>query len=331
MPMARVEHWRLIVNGNAANAAGLREAVQARRERGFRVDVRLTWEHGDARRHVEAALRDRVDCVFAAGGDGTLGEVAGALAEHVPDEDAPDLAIIPLGTANDFATAAGIPADIEGAFDLAGEPARRVDILRVKAGPHLRWCMNLATGGFGTQATTDVHDGLKKYLGGLSYLLGGVAALARAESRDVELRGPGFRWSGAMIALGVGNARQAGAGQVLCPDALIDDGLLDVAVVRELSGELAATLATALTDGRQAALDDVAERWAMPWVEITADGPLTLNLDGEPVEATRFRVDCLPARLRLRLPASCPLLRNVPAGVLHAVAAADRVRGAEPL
>lgn len=330
--MAGAEHWWLVLNGNAANAAGLREAVEARRAAGLRVDVRVTWEHGDAARYVDEALRRAVDCVFAAGGDGTLGEVAGALAAHGSrGRHLPDLAVLPLGTANDFATAAGIPPALEEAFGLAGQPGRSVDILRVRTATRVRWCMNLATGGFGTQATVDVNDGLKKYLGGLSYILSGVAAVRRAEPQYVELRGADFRWSGPMIALGIGNARQAGAGQVLCPDAYIDDGLLDVAVVPELTGELAATLATALTEGRQAALDDVAERRALPWVEVVAREPLTLNLDGEPMESTRFRIDCLPGRLRLRLPADCPLLQDPYGGVARAAMPVDRMRGAEPL
>ena len=56
-----------------------------------------------------------------------------------------------------------------------------------------------------------------------------------------------------------------------------------------------------------AALERVAVRRALPWVEIASDRPLTLNLDGEPVEAARFRIDCVPGRVRMHLPADCPL------------------------
>lgn len=310
--MANAPHRRLIVNGKSAGAPGLREAVHACRRDGQRLDVRVTWERGDGERYVDEAIADGIDCVIAGGGDGTLGEIAGALAAQAEQGAAiPHIAVLPLGTANDFATAAGIPAMLDAAFTLAlSGTARPADILRVQAGSRMRWCMNVATGGFGTQATTDMNDGLKKYLGGLSYLLGGVAAICRAQPQEVELRGPGFRWTGPMIALGIGNARQAGGGQALCPDALIDDGLLDVTVVGELSGELAGTMATAIADGKQAALDQVAERARLPWLEVLSTQPLTLNLDGEPLEGERFRIDCLAHRLQLVLPPGCLLLED---------------------
>src|SRR5690606_39440174 len=64
--------------------------------------------------------------------------------------------------------------------------------------------------------------------GGLAYLVTGMAKVGRIEPIAARLRGPGFAWAGDFIALGVGNGRQAGGGQALCPDALVDDGLLDV-------------------------------------------------------------------------------------------------------
>ena len=132
----------------------------------------------------------------------------------------------------------------------------------------------------------------------------------RTEPQTARLHGPGFDWEGEFIALGIGNGRQAGGGQALCPEALLDDGLLDLTVVPPLDGELLATLGTALAEGKDAALDRVAVRRALPWVEIEAAQPLTLNLDGEPVQATRFRIECIPGRVRMHLPADCPLRGN---------------------
>src|SRR3546814_14261967 len=81
-----------------------------------------------------------------------------------------------------------------------------------------------------------------------------------------------------------------------------------VTVVPELSGEVGGTLATLLKEGREAALDQAAVRARLPWLEIEAEAPLVLNLDGEPVESSRFRIECVPGRLRMHLPDDCPLL-----------------------
>ena len=300
--------WRLIVNGKAAGAPALREVVDARRRRGIDLGVRVTWEHGDATRYTNEAIDDGVDCIVAGGGDGTLGEVAGALAARASSVRMPDLALLPLGTANDFATAAGIPDDLEAAFAIVECDAMPVDVLRVDVDGQSRWCINVATGGVGTHATADVNEGLKKRLGSLSYLLGSLRAIRNMERHPIELDGPGFHWRGDMLVLAIGNARQAGGGHPVCPDACIDDGLLDVTVVPDLPEGVVGALKTALTDGREAVVDEAGERARLPWVELRAAGGLTLHLDGEPAEATRFRIDCLAARLRMRLPADAPLL-----------------------
>lgn len=303
-------HWRLILNGKATGNEDVREAVAALRERGVQLEVRVTWESGDAERYVAEAIAHGVDTIIAAGGDGTLSEVAETLAHREEAADAlPSLGLLPLGTANDFATAAEIPDAPLAALELIMHaPARPVDLLRIDADGKVWWCANVASGGFGTEVTVETDEGLKKVLGGLAYLVTGVSRLGRIDPIQARVRAPGFEWAGGFIALGVGNGRQAGGGQVLCPEALIDDGLLDITVIPELSGEVASTFAALVKGGKRGALEQVAERVQAPWVEIEAEAPLTLNLDGEPVQARHFRIDCVPGRVNLHVALDSPLL-----------------------
>jgi lipid kinase YegS len=303
-------HWRLILNGKATGNEDVREAVAALRERGVQLEVRVTWESGDAERYVAEAIAHGVDTIIAAGGDGTLSEVAETLAHREEAADAlPSLGLLPLGTANDFATAAEIPDEPLAALELMTHaPARPVDLLRIDADGKVWWCANVASGGFGTEVTVETDEGLKKVLGGLAYLVTGVSRLGRIDPIQARVRAPGFEWAGGFIALGIGNGRQAGGGQVLCPEALIDDGLLDITVIPELSGEVASTFAALVKGGKRGALEQVAERVQAPWVEIEAELPLTLNLDGEPVQARHFRIDCVPGRVNLHVALDSPLL-----------------------
>jgi len=302
--------WRLILNGKSAGDTAVREAVQVFRKRGIPLDVRVTWEGGDAERYVAEAIDHGVDTLIAGGGDGTLSAVAETLAHRSEPADAlPSLALLPLGTANDFAAASGLPDEPIAALELVGSrPARPIDLLRIDADGRTWWCANVASGGFGTQVTVETDEGLKKVLGGLAYVLTGLSRLGRAEPIMARVRGPGFEWEGGFIALGVGNGRQAGGGQALCPEALIDDGQLDLTIIPELTGEFAATVGELITGGKQAALERVATRARLIRVEVFAEHPLTLNLDGEPVDARHFRIECVPGRVRMHLPADCPLL-----------------------
>ncbi len=309
MPSPR---WRLILNGKSAGDDALRDAVSTLRGRGIALDVRVTWEAGDAERYVSEAIADGADTLIAAGGDGTLSEVAATLAHR--DEPAarlPMLGLVPLGTANDFANAAGIPLEPLQALELvAGSQAMAMDLIKVVADDgQVHWCANLASGGFGTQVTVETDEGLKKMLGGLAYLVTGISKLGKIQPIRARLQGPDFAWEGDLIALGIGNGRQAGGGQALCPDAFIDDGLLDVTVVPELSGEVAATVGTLIANGKGAALERVAVRARLAWIRIDCPEPLILNLDGEPVESRRFRIDCVPGRVRMHLPTGSPLLK----------------------
>ena len=309
MPSPR---WRLILNGKSAGDDALRDAVSTLRGRGIALDVRVTWEAGDAERYVSEAIADGADTLIAAGGDGTLSEVATTLAHR--DEPAarlPMLGLVPLGTANDFANAAGIPLEPLQALELvAGSQAMAMDLIKVVADDgQVHWCANLASGGFGTQVTVETDEGLKKMLGGLAYLVTGISKLGKIQPIRARLQGPDFAWEGDLIALGIGNGRQAGGGQALCPDAFIDDGLLDVTVVPELSGEVAATVGTLIANGKGAALERVAVRARLAWIRIDCPELLILNLDGEPVESRRFRIDCVPGRVRMHLPTGSPLLK----------------------
>jgi lipid kinase YegS len=302
--------WRLILNGKSAADEAVREAVQQMRGHGQALQVRVTWEAGDAQRYVNEAIADGVDVIVAAGGDGTLGEVAHALAEtDLAAGQLPSLGLLPLGTANDFASASGLAEAPLDALQLIARTAPiAIDVLRVQGDGSHRWCANVASGGFGTEVTVETHEGLKKMLGGLAYVVTGVARLGRIEPIRARIESADLHWQGGFIALGIGNGRQAGGGQVLCPDALINDGLLDLTIIPELSGEFTATLATLLSEGRHAALEQVAVRSRLASLEIVAETPMTLNLDGEPLQSRYFRVDCVAARLRMHLPQPSPLL-----------------------
>ncbi|MBS6573094.1 MAG: lipid kinase YegS, partial [Klebsiella michiganensis] len=230
----------LILNGKGANEPSLREAVKLLRDEGIDIHVRVTWEKGDAARFIDEALKLNVETVIAGGGDGTINEVATALVERDGDMA---LGILPLGTANDFATSVGIPQELASALKLAivGRDVA-IDIARVndKTG-----FINMATGGFGTRITTETPEKLKAALGGVSYLIHGLMRMDALKPDRCEIRGENFHWHGDALVIGIGNGRQAGGGQQLCPEALINDGLLHLRIFtgEELIPTLFSTLA----------------------------------------------------------------------------------------
>lgn len=291
----------LILNGKSAGDDTLREAVTLLRNEGIELHVRVTWEKGDAARYVAEAVELGVATVIAGGGDGTINEVATALV-NAKAENVPALGILPLGTANDFATSTGVPETLDKALQLAivGR-AVPVDIARVND----QTCfINMATGGFGTRITTETPERMKAALGGVSYVIHGLMRMDTLKADSVVIRGENFSWQGDALVIGIGNGRQAGGGQQLCPSALINDGLLQIRIFT--GDELLPALFTTLTrpedspnivDGESA------------WFEVTSPHEITFNLDGEPLSGQHFRMEILPGALQCRLPPDCPLLR----------------------
>lgn len=293
----------LVLHGAHGDRADIRDAVEALRAEGADLEVRLTWEAGHgalfAREGTESGRR-----VVAGGGDGTIHEVAQAMA----GENAVPMGILPLGTANDFATALGIPtADVDAALRMAvtGESVKAVDVVRVDG----QVVVNLATAGPATRVTVETPDGLKRALGGLSYAVSGIARLPSIQGQEGTVRAPDLDWSGRFLAMAVGNGSQAGGGIVLCPGARIDDGLLDLRVVPEGDGA-GALLLDSLLRGRDAVLDEASFSHRAAWVEIETTAPLHVNLDGEPVEGTRFRFEIEPSALQLVVPSESPLVMS---------------------
>jgi lipid kinase YegS len=301
---SRNKRVHLILNGKVAGNDALRAAVARQRAAGHRIEVQLTWEKGDAQRFVSEA--GEVDLLIAAGGDGTLNEVLHGLMD-LAEAARPRLGIIPLGTANDFATGCGIPRDPTRALALCtrGEAAR-IDI--GKANNH--WFINAASSGFGAEITATTSPELKRLLGPAAYtVMGAVLAINLQHYRgrlilpDREITGTG------PVAI-VGNGRQTGGGIQVAPRAYIDDGLLDVLVVRHAPPT---ALLAAARELQQLPPDgEYISYRQTPWVEVHPEETIPVNLDGEPLRFSAVRYEVVPKAIELILPPGCKLLSRRP-------------------
>jgi len=184
-------------------------------------------------------------------------------------------------------------------------PGTIIDVGQANGRPFV----NVATGGFGTQVTVATPPELKRVMGGAAYFLTGLTHFNSIKPEHGRFSGPGFAWEGAFLVLAVGNGRQAGGGRKLCPDAMLDDGLLDVRILPHVPKEdVPEALRALLRDGLEGIRGHVVGA-NLPWLEIETEEQLQINLDGEPLQATRFRFEALPRRLPMRTPQGCPVVR----------------------
>jgi lipid kinase YegS len=298
----------LILHGKAAQDPRVREAVRAVRADGHEVEVRVTWESGDAARFtIEAVMRaraGRVDRIVAGGGDGTVNEVFGAAFRAGPFGRC-SFGILPLGTANDFARSTGIPIDdMTAALRLAlAAPARLIDLGVLDGSPFV----NLVSGGFGSRVTAETDPALKHALGGFAYVLTGLSRARQLAACTGRFTARDFAWEGSFMALAIGNGRQAGGGIPLCTEALLNDGELDLMILPELNRDARFDALGRFLQEGTGSVDDLKIVARSPWIAFESDEDIFINLDGEPRAVRHFRVACHKGALPVHL-GDTPLL-----------------------
>ncbi len=297
---ARRRKVQLILNGKVAGNDGLREAIVQQRALGHSFRVRVTRKKGDARRF--AAEAGDTDLLIAAGGDGTLNGVVHGLMD-LSKVARPALGVIPLGTANDFAGGCGIPNDPQKALALcmAGQ-AVPIDV--GKANEH--WFLNAASAGFAAEVTAATPPELKRLLGQAAYaVMGAILAMTVRHYRG-RLVLPDREVSGSGPVAIVCNGSQTGGGVQVAPRARIDDGLLDVLMVRQIPAK---ALLTAARELQELSPDgEYISYWQTPWAEVSPEEAIPVNLDGEPLRFASVRYEAVPRAIRLIAPSNCPLL-----------------------
>lgn len=295
----------VIVNGKAAEEPEVEAALERLMADGVPARMKITRGEGDARRFARAAAEAAAEQVIVVGGDGTLNQVVSGLVESdVEPPFAGVLAVIPAGTANDFATCAGIPADTpsDAVAALGAYRPETLDIGRVSGAVDATF-LNVVTAGFGSEVSSETPDELKAVLGRLSYLVAGIASAGELEPREATVTGPDFERRLAFYLLAIGNARCAGGGIPVCPDADPTDGLFDVTIIPV--GTAGATAVEIVKRGLEGA-GEAGIRLRAPWLEVRADDPLHINLDGEPARGIRFRFEIMPHALKVLLPPDSP-------------------------
>jgi len=244
------------------------------------------------------AVRRGARVVLVAGGDGTVQAVCAGLAGT-----GVVLGLLPLGTGNLLARNLDVPLEFDQALTVALDGAERTLDLALAtvgdAGPVLFAVM--AGLGFDADMMADAPAGLKATVGWPAYVVSGLAHLRdRPAELTVVFDGATEKCLTASAVV-IGNVGELQAGVALLPDAVPDDGVLDVVVLapRHLLdwGRLLARLV-----GRSRTNDGNLHRHTARRIEVRTDTPRQAQLDGEPVgETASLVVEVQPGVLRVRV------------------------------
>ncbi len=214
-----------------------------------------------------------------------------------------EIAILPNGTGQDFGRTHGIPTGFDDAVAVAlGGETRTIDIGRVELGGESRYFANVGSVGM-SGAVARRANGMPKLLGGKGTFFYALTQEFLAwKNTEVTVRvDGGEERRGAMHDVIVASGRWHGGGMQLAPDASQDDGLFDVVLIGDVNKLDFLTTAPKLYSGRYLGHPKI-DHLRSASVEIDAEQPLPVEVDGEPIGTTPARFEVVPAAVNVRVP-----------------------------
>ncbi len=282
---------RLIFNPTAGNAdtheGDLGAAAAVWRERGWQVELTPTSGPGDGCRLAREAAEAGYDLVVAAGGDGTINDVINGLAGSDTA-----LATLPLGTMNVWARELRLPLQPRAAATaMLSWQVRPIDLGRADD----RYFLLMAGIGFDAAITAGVRADEKRRLGALAYVLRGIEQALRVRGSRTRMQIDGRMINARVLMVVVGNSQLYGGLVKITHRASIDDGLLDVCVIRGDNGISALRHLIAILR-RRYSHDPEIEYYRARTVQVSARPRLPVQVDGDAIGQTPMTFTSGPAR-----------------------------------
>ena len=294
---------RFLVNPAAGRGTGAARLDLLRRlaaEHGAEFQVSASGEDLVAR--ARRAASDGVERLVVVGGDGTMHQTVQGLASS-----SCALGLVPLGSGNDFANALGAPDDLTAAVEKAlGRPIRTMDLGRVSGPAGSRWFNMYCGVGFDSEVTRRANR-VRLLRGRAIYPWAVVKTLFgfRPPVFRIDYEGLSDHDSGRIEERGmfvtVANGPTYGGGMRIAPDALLDDGLLDLVFVREVSKTKLLRVFPKVYSGDHVHLPEVVILRSRR-AHIRLDREMVIHGDGEPlipVDAGGVEVEVVPSALRV--------------------------------
>ncbi len=249
----------------------------------------------------EAGAREGYEVILAVGGDGTAHWAAnGILRAGQRGSGMPALGLVPAGTGVDFAAAIGLPKNTSAAVDavLRGGHRRRIDVGRMNALNFL----TIGMVGFGAEVARQVNEWPRPLPGPVMYIAGVLKMLVAYSPTEMEVTLDGVPRRQRLFMVAVGNSYRAAGGMKLCPGAALDDGVLEVVLIGDVTKTEVLRLLPKTFSGQHVGHPKVAVVRASA-VTITSAAPLAVQGDGELAGTVPVTFTVIPQALDVLAPA----------------------------
>lgn len=305
-------HWTIIHNPRSCSGKSAKLWPDIARQldaAGIAYTLHTTSYAGHAITLTQDAIRAGARHLVAVGGDGTVNEVLNGIfgQSEVPTTEIV-MTQIPIGTGNDWRRTVGIPKETAACIAMLKNPGERIQDVGVvdwsaEGDTGRKYFCNVAGMGFeaavGVKANADKAAGKGGILGYIPALLG---ILARYKATNVCFKIDGKELpERKFFTLAVGICKFNGGGMKQCPDALIDDGLLDLTFINEVPKMVVVANFPRIFTGGFVKIKYVEQHRGRE-IEVTTGPETLLEVDGENIGQGTARFSILPAALRVAVP-----------------------------
>ena len=284
----------IVFNPNAAHGRAVSKltAIRTKFESlGIQIEFKPTTHPGHGSELVACTDLAGYDGLIAAGGDGTLFEVLNGLYKHPKSARIP-LGLLPIGTGNAFARDLGLkPAAWSDAIDLLQRRrTREVDVGFVKSADKTFYFLNIIGMGFSVDAGKTAQK--LKFFGNTAYTLATLWQVLKLKSYPLVADLDGRELRSDNIFITISNTRFTGTHFLIAPDASIDDGLLDVTILENLSRHRLLRLFPTIYDGRHVQYKEISTH-KVAKINIHSPTAMLLGPDGELTGRSPAEITCL--------------------------------------
>lgn len=297
---------KLIFNAHAdrGHAWDLAHIFQAAIERHGGNEWAATQYPGHATKLAAEAANEGFEVVAAIGGDGTVHEVVNGLMS-IPPERRPALAAIPVGSGNDFCANAGLPTDPEAAILRAFEGTPKpidVGMITDNTG-RIEYWDNTINVGFGASVAIYSYQ-ITRLRGYPMYLWAVIQTILRNHNAPMmKITTDTDSFEQPVLLLALNNGRREGGGFLTSPDAVPDDGILNYAIIDDVSRAMMFRLIPEVMRGTHGRFRQV-RLGQFKHIEVSSESAVPIHTDGEiyadfTSQVTQFKVQVLPGALRL--------------------------------
>ncbi len=288
---------RLIISNGKSGKSSAFETLLEQMGRGELTQIlRLTRDVNLNEAVRKAVVDDNCKLIVAAGGDGTVNVVVNAIM-CLRAELRPRLAIIPIGTANDFAGTLLISDDNQQVIgSLVDGTFAPIDVVRIRAGRSNRFFANMAAGGNSVEVSESITDDIKTMWGPLCYLRGAIGVLGAMKTFQIQATMDDEVLEVESWGVLVANGR-TNAGRIpVAPLASPTDGLLDVIIIKngdvlDMFEIASKTLFSSLLESQQVVFRQVKK------LQLQSTPGMRFTLDGEVIDEVPFEFEIVPGAI----------------------------------